>query len=87
MTRTTTDALYRRLVENQKATTKARMAALQSIVRPSVAFLTRIAGNETNHAKLRLAATQRLEALLMMRMARKKKETDGQSNRAEAIRN
>jgi hypothetical protein len=84
MTRTSPDTVFRQIAANKRAPQKVRLAALQAIVRPSLAYLARLAADADNPVKIRLAAAQRLDAALLLRA--KLKENRAQGNRTQANR-
>ncbi len=67
MTRPSPDTVFRQIAANKRAPLKVRVAALQAIVRPSLAYLSRLAADADNPVKVRLLAAQRLDALLLIR--------------------
>jgi hypothetical protein len=83
VTLTSTDILFRKIAENPRAPQKVRIAALQGMIRPSKAFLTRLAGDPANPVKLRLLAAQRLDALMLMRARLKEKHGQGRSTQTD----
>jgi hypothetical protein len=59
-------------VKNKRASTKARIAALEAMARPSIRFLSMIASDEGNKPRLRMLAVQLLEVRIQLRRAMKK---------------
>jgi hypothetical protein len=67
MSRTSPDTVYKQIAANPKAPQKTRLAALAAILKPSLAYLSRLAADPSNPVRVRMAAAGRVDALLLIR--------------------
>jgi hypothetical protein len=72
MTVKTADSIFKQVIRDKGVVTKRRVTALDSMARPSIRFLSEIAGDENNPSRLRMAAVERLEVAVQLQRAMKK---------------
>lgn len=72
MTVKTADSIFKKVVRDKRVVTKRRVTALESMARPSIRFLSEIAGDEANPSRLRMEAVERLEVAVQLRRATNK---------------
>lgn len=68
------DTAYKMVCSDQRAPVKTRLAALSAMTRPSIRFLSKLAGDPRTPTKLRLLAAQKLDARLLIQASIRKEK-------------